>query len=228
MRKIQIGDNPRGFYVYLWRHGEIDRYVGKGTNGRWRGHLNTRANDGNQLKMRYFRKYGRAMTCFIIAEDLTESAAGDLEKAEVSKRGVYQRYANFPGVPRAARRAGPLLNDRDGSVINGSRRKRGERAPHEVSNHYRLFQAQPDFALDATFRLLSTENPWRKNCPPRRLYSLVLSKEPKTVREVIEGAAQLGIEPRETQRHLRWLYTWIEKGPQCEIGGKLYEGGLTR
>ena len=56
----------------------------------------------------------------------------------------------------------------------------------------------------------------------------MLSKGPKTVREVIEGAAQLGIEPRETQRHLRWLYTWIEKGPQCEIGGKLYEGGLTR
>ena len=69
-RDQRVGPDPVGYYVYLWRHGDIDRYVGKGANGRWAAHTKRGRNDSNQPKSRYFKEHLPEMTCFIIAEGL--------------------------------------------------------------------------------------------------------------------------------------------------------------
>ena len=108
----RVGPDPVDYYVYLWRGGKIDRYVGKGKGDQWRTHLKTSANDSNQLKMRYFRRYKDKIACFIIVENLTEVDAGDRECAEIDRRGLKKNGT------------GTLLNDRRGSAIYGPRGKR--------------------------------------------------------------------------------------------------------
>jgi hypothetical protein len=46
----QVSPDPVGCYVYLWRHGGVGRYVGKGIHGRWREHLKPKRNDANKLE----------------------------------------------------------------------------------------------------------------------------------------------------------------------------------
>jgi hypothetical protein len=118
-RDQRVGPDPVGYYVYLWRHDEIDRYVGKGANGRWVAHAKPDRNDANQRKYRYFLKHLPEMTCFIIAEGLAaEADVGELEIAEIDLRGL------------EADGTGTLLNDRRGSVINGPRgRPQGHPTP---------------------------------------------------------------------------------------------------
>jgi hypothetical protein len=63
----QVGTDPINYYVYLWRHGEIDRYV----NGRWAAHTRPNPNDPNdrnEAKSRYFLAHLSEMTCHMIAE----------------------------------------------------------------------------------------------------------------------------------------------------------------
>jgi hypothetical protein len=212
MRKIyengqKIGADPLACYVYLWRAGDTDRYVGRGDGkARWNSHLRTSRNDHNQRKMRYFRRYKHLMTCYITEEGLTIDAVGPLEIEETKKRGI-----------RAE--GGPLLNDRHGSVA-GPRTKGGSK---NKSPRILLWEAQPDFPLEATFRLLSTESPWPPNKPGREFYNHVLAHGPKTVRDIIERGKVIGFTEKQIQEHLRWGYTWVRKGPQFEIDGKIHE-----
>ena len=71
----QVGPDPITHYVYLWRHGKIDIYIGKGgVNGRWAAHMRASAddpNDRNETKTRYFLAHLAEMTCYIIAEELS-------------------------------------------------------------------------------------------------------------------------------------------------------------
>jgi hypothetical protein len=109
----QVGPDPTGFYVYLWRHGEVDRYVGKGVNSRWAAHAKPNPkpdrSKSDWRKNNYFCEHLLEMTCFIIAEGLDEATAAAQEVTEIDARGL-----EING-------AGTLLNARGGSVYNGSR-----------------------------------------------------------------------------------------------------------
>lgn len=104
----QVGTDPINHYVYLWRHGEIDRYVGKGFNRRWAAHTRLRPddpNDRNEPKSLYFLAHLPELTCHIIAEALKADEANERETVEIRRRGY------------AANGTGTLLNAKRGSSI---------------------------------------------------------------------------------------------------------------
>ena len=121
----QVGADPITHYVYLWRHGKIDRYVGKGgVNGRWAAHRRTIVddpNDRNERKTHYFRAHLPEMTCYIIAEALKTDEANERETVEIRCRGY------------AANGTGTLLNAARGATIN----PRAERRPSKPSREHR-------------------------------------------------------------------------------------------
>ena len=52
-------------------------------------------------------------------------------------------------------------------------------------------------------------NPWQENSNGRTFYLKVLAHQPATVQKAIDmGKATMGLQPRQVQDHLRWLYTW--------------------
>jgi hypothetical protein len=74
--KLEGNTVPAEWYIYLWRHGEIDRYAGRGKGLRWKAHASPKVSDSNQRKADYFRKYLTEMTCFLIAEGLDRDRGG--------------------------------------------------------------------------------------------------------------------------------------------------------
>jgi hypothetical protein len=198
-----VGPEPVGYYVYLWRHHGADRYVGKGVNGRWLAHAVPMPNDSNQRKYRYFRDHIAEMSCFIIAEGLSELEAFQREIEEIDHRGF------------AASGTGTLLNDRRGSSM-GPRRSEG---PRTAKEHVDAWRAQPLFPREAAIRFLSDVNPWGANVPGREFYKTVLAKRPATVGEMLDLAAVAGWRAVQAQGHLRWLYT---RGDYVEIDGKRF------
>jgi hypothetical protein len=220
----QVGHSPVGHYVYLWRAGENARYVGKAianqNHQRWKDQLKSDRNDDNQRKMRYFRRFGNVMSCFIIAEGLvTEAELAERETMEINQRGI------------TVTGTGPLLNARGGSAFYEPRAAWGERkAP--VSRHHTDWVAQPDFAFDATIRYINPNNAWGLlgRGPNGRGYQFhvkVLTRRPSTVQQAIDFGEEVGLKPREVQEHLRWLYTWTGSahGPFIEIDGKIFKQG---
>jgi hypothetical protein len=114
-----------GYYVYLWRHSVIDRYVGKGTGNRWAAHAKA-GTYSTQRKDDYFGQHLSEMTCFIIVEGMTaEAGAAEREITEIDQRGL-EVYGT-----------GTLLNDRRGSVINGPR---GRRDPQNLPIQNQLWK----------------------------------------------------------------------------------------
>jgi hypothetical protein len=104
----QVGPDPINHYVYLWRHGEIDTYVGRGFNRRWAAHTRPKPNDPNdrnEPKSLYFLTHLPELTCHIIAEALRTDEANERETVEVRRRGY------------AANGTGTLLNAKRGSSI---------------------------------------------------------------------------------------------------------------
>jgi hypothetical protein len=103
----QVGENPKGYHVYLWRHGDVDRYIGRSSDPkRWKFHTKGIA-DHNMRKVEYFCAHvATEMSCLVIAELLqSEEAAADLEVVEIDRRGLVNIGT------------GTLLNDRRGSTI---------------------------------------------------------------------------------------------------------------
>ena len=120
---------PRGYYVYLWllweRRRRIDRYVGKGINGRCLQHMRYASDYARKLKTDrkyaryveglrerpdnwayfsmqpkvYFHEHRPHLRCYIIAEGLSQEAAHHRERYEIAVRGLHQW------------RTGPLLNN---------------------------------------------------------------------------------------------------------------------
>jgi hypothetical protein len=113
-RGQRIGPDPADFYVYLWTHDGVARYIGKGVNGRWADHLTPKRGDF-PLKYRYFLKYLSEMACSIMADRLSEDEAAQLEIERINHHGFL------------ADGSGTLLNARGG--FHGPRRTR---APREV------------------------------------------------------------------------------------------------
>jgi hypothetical protein len=104
----QVGTHPVNHYVYLWRHGEVDRYVGKGVNDRWAAHTRPNPddpNDRNEPKSRYFLAHWREMTCHVIAESLRPDEANERETIEIRSRGY------------ATNGTGTLLNAKRGTSV---------------------------------------------------------------------------------------------------------------
>ena len=69
---------PEQYYVYVWWHANIARYVGKGTGYQWNSHL-SRPLDTNPEKDKYFLRYGKEMSCEIVTQGVSEHAAHGLE-----------------------------------------------------------------------------------------------------------------------------------------------------
>jgi hypothetical protein len=126
----QPGQNPSaipkpiGRYVYCWEHGSMPRYVGKGINGRWSDHLNNtdpndrNGNRGNRFKMRYFRRHGAQMRCWIAGEDLSDERCYQLEDQLIRKYGLRRAHGSLRDFSSGTRnRDGILLNDRYGSPV---------------------------------------------------------------------------------------------------------------
>lgn len=186
----QVGSEPVGFYVYLWRHDDVDRYVGKGVNRRWAAHINHDPDDNNQRKYRYFSQRVAEMACLILAEGLaSEEKMADRETAEIDLRGLMKDGT------------GPLLNDRRGGEFRG-RRPRGSQ---KVNDHVIAWRACKHFPLNAKLEILSPVNPWRDNSPGGAFYAKVLTARPATIADAIHLS---GMKPGPAQGHLRWLYTW--------------------
>jgi len=113
----RVGPDPIGYAVYLYRHGEIDRYVGKGVRQRWKAHLKLDPNTDNWDWYEYRCKHLHEMSCFIIAEGTelkTATEQAEREIVEIDRRGL------------ACDGTGTLLNARRGSVDKG-RAPRGQR-----------------------------------------------------------------------------------------------------
>jgi hypothetical protein len=137
-----VGPKPVNHYVYLWRHGEIDRYVGAGKNREWATHTKPDCHD-YEPKCNYFLEHLPGMTCSIIAEGLSLVDAFALELKEIDRIGLL------------VDRTGTLLNARRGSVITGPRGKRdlGDTSPSY--QRYRKRKEQGRITLNAVLRRAS-------------------------------------------------------------------------
>jgi hypothetical protein len=199
-RGQRIGPFPVGRYIYLWRHGSIDRYVGKGNNGRWSAHLKAAPNDANQRKTRYFMKHGPELSCYLIAEDLeSDWVAAQREIAEIDLRGL-ERDGK-----------GTLLNDRRGSVVPGPRRP--VRAQEAGLSGYQQFKAllkrnQLLLVPVAVFRRAGRAlngNPKSPNCAGAMYLDLYPpAGQTITVADMLAKGRALGIKDKAQLGHLAW------------------------
>lgn len=99
--------------------------------------------------------------------------------------------------------------------------KMGDQGTSTPGGHVTAWRAQPNFPLSASFRLISATNPWRaKRSAVFFDKVLAANPAPTTIGQVLAAAEKLGYKPGESQRHLRWLYTW--GGSYIEVGGKVF------
>jgi hypothetical protein len=199
----QVGADPEGSYVYLWRHGATDRYVGKGVNGRWAYHLTEGVNaDTNRPKARYFAEHGAAMECRIVAEGLTETEAAKVELAEINARGLL------------ADGTGTLLNSYRGSVVYGPRRPKGERLADPRSTWERMkARIAQGINMNARIRRLAPtigRNPKSPNCAGYAFIELYPpAGETISIADMLEIGRKHGFKDRSSLMHTAWD---IEKG----------------
>ena len=93
--------------------------------------------------------------------------------------------------------------------------------PVELDMHRKAFRIQPDFAMDATYKLVSGTNPWRPYGLGWNFWEKVLRHHPEgVVGELLKLGRPHGIGDMEGMEHLRWLFTW--GGSYIEINGQLY------
>jgi hypothetical protein len=205
----KVGPDPVGCYVYLWRHDDIDRYVGKGVSGRWADHATPDRNDRNQRKYHYFCEHGHEMTCHILAEGLGRWEVAPRELDEIRSRGFL------------ADGSGTLLNDPKARRVTAPRmRNEGERR-HQTTQHYLDFKAV-SLPETATLEYLSDRNPWNMNTGGHPFYALILEKRPTTIGGALDLSVAAGWKKKQAYDHLRWLYTW---GDYIAIDGKPWTKG---
>jgi hypothetical protein len=204
----QVGPEPVGCYVYLWRHGNVDRYVGRGVNSRWLSHAKPDRNDRNQSKALYFRQHGHEMTCHILAEGLDRWKVGEREWNEIESRGCLIDDG------------GPLLNDPKARRAVAPRMRNESERRHQTTQHYLDFKSVA-FPETATLKYRSDRNPWKENTGGHPFYALILKERPGTIGEALDLAEAAGWGRKQAYDHLRWLYTW---GDYIAIDGKRWAG----
>jgi transcriptional regulator with XRE-family HTH domain len=92
-----VGRDPIGHYVYLWRDGDRDMYVGQGVAYRWELHL--KPGDPKD-----FLANRAGMSCAILHENLSIVEAGRLETQEIGRRpGLLNKTGGSIVRPRQAR-----------------------------------------------------------------------------------------------------------------------------
>jgi hypothetical protein len=200
----KIGPDPTGCYVYLWRHREIDRYVGKGVNGRWASDATPDRSDRDQRKYHYFREHGHEMIRHILAEGLDRWEVAPRELDEIGSRGFL------------ADGTGTLLNDPKARRAMAPRMRNESERRHQTTQHYLDFKAV-SFPETATLEYRSDKNPWRANIGGHPFYALILAKCPATTGAALDLAEAAGWRRKQAYDHLRWLYTW---GDYIAVDGK--------
>lgn len=97
----------------------------------------------------------------------------------------------------------------------------GTQGSSTPGGHVQAWRAQKNFALEASFELISATNPWRaKRSAIFFDRVLAATPAPTTIGQVLANAEKLGFKPGESQRHLRWLYTW--GGSYIKVGGQVF------
>jgi len=92
-----VGPDPIGHYVYLWREGDKNVYVGRGVAYRWEHHLKPR-------DPKEFFANSANMSCSILHENLSLVEARTLETREIGRRpGLLNKMGGSIGEPRQAR-----------------------------------------------------------------------------------------------------------------------------
>src|SRR5262249_2662435 len=88
--------------------------------------------------------------------------------------------------------------------------------------HHNAWRAQKDFALTDKVSMAQQVNPWRKGSLGEAFCNQVLLRNPGTVQGCIELAGKMPppVTPKQTQKHLRWAFTWPVAG--LLINGKLF------
>jgi hypothetical protein len=188
----RVGPNPAGYYVYLWRRGADDIYVGRGggSAGRWSDHLAASPNDDNQRKARYFAQHKGEMDAFIIVEGLAS-------EAEAAAREDAEKVARDSG--------GTLLNKRAAAAFYG-RAPNGQRtSPNPFDNRlWRRLKKEGRFAPNALVWALVADCDRKDGVGGRRHFETVYPPigERITVAEVLKRGADEGFTPGQQRDHM--------------------------
>jgi hypothetical protein len=215
---------PIGYYVYLWVHNGVPCYVGKGMNpGRWRDHMKPNANDHNQLKYRYFRRFVSQMDCFI-TEAMIEADQCAFENAKIGEHGL-----------RRERRAGTLVNDRNASALPSERGKGPKKENDWIYRLWRRVQKElrkegrsvvPNIAPNTILYRTTRDNPKPKNTPGAKYINCCYPPygETMTVAEVFAKGRKAGIKDRDQFEHITWDWPHGFIGFKRPVGEKIASG----
>jgi hypothetical protein len=214
----------RRFYSYVWFHGPVAIYVGKGCGPRYLKFVVAGYN--SVVALAYVRKHFKELECFFAASEITESASFAIEHMLI-------------GYFRLRSEGGSLLNGKPGRLpAPGSGadlshlRQTASLAPlppnlEPLANgkHVLAWKRQPTFAPTDRLTLTTDNNPWAYNTPGYRFFEAVMRQRPATVADAISMAkAHDGGKVRterigSAQGHLRWLYTW---GPHLIVNDQFW------
>jgi hypothetical protein len=196
----KIGPNPKRFYVYLWSHNGLARYVGKGggSHGRWSDHL-LRPNRSSDFPLKYrgFREHGHEMTCHVLAEGLKEDEAAQSESIEIDRHGLL------------ADETGTLWNRQRTSTAPAAR-TRAEKPWSRAKFNVRLWRqlmAEGPFTPGATIRRVINHNPKKEGSAERQNFDLYPPPgEPVSVADHNDRAFKDHFTKTNQRGHLAWNY----------------------
>ena len=222
----QDDGGERRYYVYAWFHGQIPIYVGKGTNGRWLVFYVDRDYNGPEAHA-YVKKHAVELEPFFVVDSVTETAAFAIEYILI---GHFRRQSDGWTLFNRSRGNWPAMPEPNRELITGwsaaaSLTIPPGTKPLSIKGHWLAVKSLDDFLPSATMRILNDINPWRLNTPGYHFYENVLRRKPSTIGEVLELATTAKIPKAvtfcEVQDHLKWLFTWRNKGVFLEIDGRV-------
>jgi hypothetical protein len=214
------------YYVYAWFHGQTCIYVGKGTTGRWLVFYVDKDYNSPEAHA-YIRKHASELEPFHVVNNVTETAAFAIEYTLI---GHFQRRTEGGTLFNVSRGNWPPVPNSDRALVNEWQTAaaliipRGKE-PLSIKGHWLATKSLPNFPPTAIIRLLSEVNPWQPGkTTGYDLFEKILRKNPIiSVGEVLRLANEAGI--RAPQAHLKWLFTWRQKGVFLEVDGQIWEPG---
>jgi hypothetical protein len=219
----------RKFYAYAWFHGRDCIYVGEGTGDRWL--IFYKNKDYNYPEAHaYIEKYHRELEPFRVVNNVTKTAGLKIESTLI---GHFRRRIDGGTLFNRHPGQSPAMPGLDRELICGWQTAAPLTIPpgtKPLSNlgHWKSVKSLPDFPEPATLRRLNDVNPWKFGCPGYHFYEKVLRQNPHAVGETLRLAKEAGIReastPTNVQGHLKWLFTWRQKGVFLEIDGQIWDG----